>query len=336
MELEFQITDVIRIDPVLGATPLIRANVRASIGMPRMPGMPKFDEEAHAEGIAGDYGVHPTFAHGGEYLLHVSVRPLSDPPFSVDFPLTVGDAQAAKNRKKLPPAYRLQVIGNGTPKAGEPAELQLSVLGRENPKQALTNFDVAHERLVHLLIVRADLGTFSHEHPTIGPGGVFRVTYTFPSGGDYHLFADVAPKGAGSQILMAKLKVAGKPGDRYDISQAPVAAEVVAGDLRVVRETSGVLPAMKTIPIVFDLTDTATGKSPADLEPYLGAMGHLLMVEEDGVTFVHSHPDETASDLSAGTVSFLARMPKPGRYRAWAQFQRAGTVRTASFIIEAQ
>ena len=57
------------------------------------------------------------------------------------------------------------------------------------------------------------------------------------------------------------------------------------------------------------------------------------MVSQDGLTFVHAHPDE---DLSPGSVTFLARVPKPGLYRAWAQFQRNGIVRTASFVIKAQ
>jgi hypothetical protein len=35
--------------------------------MPAMSGMPKFAEAAQAEDTPGDYGIHPTFAHGGEY-----------------------------------------------------------------------------------------------------------------------------------------------------------------------------------------------------------------------------------------------------------------------------
>ncbi len=83
----------------------------------------------------------------------------------------------------------------------------------------------------------------------------------------------------------------------------------------------------------FALKDIATQKAPTGMETYLGAKGHLLMVGEDGVTFVHSHPDE--QEIS-GEVTFLARLPKPGLYRAWAQFQRNGAVRTVSFIIKGQ
>jgi hypothetical protein len=61
---------------------------------------------------------------------------------------------------------------------------------------------------MHLIAVRRDLAHFAHEHPA-QDGSDFRLRFTFPSGGDYRVFADVAPKGAGSQILMAKLKVGG-------------------------------------------------------------------------------------------------------------------------------
>src|SRR5262249_14721523 len=64
MEIELRIEDGSRVDPLLGATPVIRARVECVIDMPSMPGMPKVQETAHAEGVPGEYGVHPTFAHG--------------------------------------------------------------------------------------------------------------------------------------------------------------------------------------------------------------------------------------------------------------------------------
>ena len=80
----------------------------------------------------------------------------------------------------------------------------------------------------------------------------------------------------------------------------------------------------------FALTD-ASG-AYVSLEPYLGAMGHLVLVNEDGSTYVHSHPDERG-ESATGRVSFLVRPPKPGLYRAWAQFQRDGRVLTSDFVV---
>src|ERR1700730_1782725 len=67
-ELEFRIEDTSRVDPLTGNTPVVRARVDVSVVMPLMPGMPGLREQAHVEGVPGEYGVHPTFAHGGDYL----------------------------------------------------------------------------------------------------------------------------------------------------------------------------------------------------------------------------------------------------------------------------
>jgi hypothetical protein len=73
-----------------------------------------------------------------------------------------------------------------------------------------------------------------------------------------------------------------------------------------------------------------------DVQPYLGALGHLILVHEDGETFVHSHPDELDPKAGKdGHLAFLARFPKPGRYRGWVQIQRAGVVETGPFTVAA-
>ena len=65
MQLEYRVTDTSRVDPVMGAAPVIRAQARSVIEMPAMPGMAKLIETAHPEGVPGEYGVHPVFPHGG-------------------------------------------------------------------------------------------------------------------------------------------------------------------------------------------------------------------------------------------------------------------------------
>jgi hypothetical protein len=79
-----------------------------------------------------------------------------------------------------------------------------------------------------------------------------------------------------------------------------------------------------------------------DLQTYLGAFGHTLIMSEDMVDYVHSHPldilaeitkiparrihDSTRRDLknceAVPDVTFEGLMPKPGHYRAWTQFRR--------------
>src|SRR5215467_4532066 len=75
MQIEFRVEDTARPDPLGGFAPVVRAAPEATIEMPAMRGMPKFSEVAHPEDAPGDYGIHPTFAHGGEYRLTIRVHP---------------------------------------------------------------------------------------------------------------------------------------------------------------------------------------------------------------------------------------------------------------------
>ena len=304
VEIEFRVEDTSRPDPLGGFAPVVRAEPEAVIEMPRMPGMPKFSETAHVEAAPGDYGIHPTFAHGGEYRLTLRIHPPGGEPFERVFPLSVMDAKP----KPAPPRFSLEVAAQPRrPKSGEPVELTLTVRDRG---AAVPAFDTMHERQMHLVIVRKDLGQFAHEHPEPQAGGAFRLRYTFAAGGEYRLFADVAPHGAGAQIVMARLKVAGAEGAAFDVHRQP---------------TMETLPARKTIPLTLSV--------PADSEPYLGAAGHLMIVHEDGETFVHSHPAENAAPPA---LEFFVRFPKPGLYHGWLQVQRAGRVETREVMLRAE
>ena len=340
MQIEFRVEDTSRPDSLTGFAPVVRATAEATIDMPAMASMPKFSETAHAEGTPGDYGIHPAFAHGGEFRLRVAVHPLTGDPFQVEFPLHVLDAGSAARRKPQPPRYSLEVSARPKkPKAGEAAELRLVVHDRANANAAVTEFATVHEMLLHLVMVRRDLSQFAHVHPVAGPDGSFQLAYTFAAGGDYRLFADVAPKGAGGQILAAKLSVSGSETGGFDIrkawSEKPPPSGAV-GDCRMALDSPrDGFPARKTVPVVFDIRDARTGEAVADLEPYLGAAGHLLLVHEDASTFVHAHPDENSRDAAPGRLRFLARFPKAGLYRGWVQVQRGGKVLTADFLLQA-
>jgi len=204
-------------------------------------------------------------------------------------------------------------------------------------KQPVTEFDTVHERQIHFMVVSADMQHFAHEHPVVGSsGGKFTLTYTFPTGGEYHLFADVAPKGAGSQILMQPLHVNGPAQTVVGSARfTPSLTDTVDGvQIHLAAEPTK-FPVGRSLNITFTVKDATTGASITDLEPYLGAMAHLMLIHEDGVTFVHSHPDETdPTNGHQGSLTFLARFPKPGYYRGWLQVQRGGVVETATFTWE--
>ncbi len=335
-DIEFHVSDTSQDDPVQGAPPIVKAVVSARVTMPAMASMPAQLPKTHSEGVPGDYGVVLYFPHGGEYRIDLTVTPPGGSAFTVTYKLPVGDAVAGKARGNRPKPYTLEVTSDPrTPEAGKPTLLTLLIRSRDT-KQPVTEFDIVHERQIHFMVVSADLQRFAHEHPVLGSDGKFTLEYTFPTGGEYHLFADVAPRAAGSQILMQPLRVAGPaPASARSDKFGEALTDAVGGMRFTLASAPAKIPVGRSLTISFTVKDAATGAPIKDLEPYLGAMAHLMLLHEDGVTFVHCHPDETdPANGHNGSLSFLARFPKPGFYRCWLQTQRAGKVETATFTWE--
>lgn len=212
-----------------------------------------------------------------------------------------------------------------TVEAGKPARLNLMLHG---PTGAMiSKFDTVHEKKLHLIIVRDGLDRFAHIHPEVGRSGI-TATFTFPTPGRYLLYADFKPTGAGQSVAMAELSVAGEAPPKPPL--VPDAPGRVAGDgLTADIAISGAVVG-RTARIAFALTD-ASGTRVTDLQPYLGAMGHLVIVSADGTRYLHSHPLDRRP---AGEVAFETDFPAAGLYKGWGQFQRAGRVLTVPFVAE--
>lgn len=336
IDIEFRVVDTSRIDPVSGATGVVRAQTKATVTMPEMAGMPAQYPKIHTEGVPGDYGLECFFPHGGEYKIALSITPPGESkPISVSFLVDVQDAEARQGKKPAPKPYFVEVKPQGKVEAGKPATLRFAIRDTKT-KAIVKDVEVAHTKLFHLLIASKDLSWFSHEHPEQQPDGTFLHTQIFPSGGEFRLYADVAPQGAGSQILGTTLKVSGVAAQPVPLTPSGSLKATVDGITAVFSAAEPSIPVGKSTSLTFTLTDSA-GKPITDLEQYLGAYGHLMIIHQDGQTVVHSHPAEDEAGIARsrkGIVSFNARFPKPGIYKAWGQFQRAGKVVTIPFVIK--
>ncbi len=341
MEIEFRVVEPDATGPDGGPRPVARARIHAEASMPSMPSMAKFEELAHPEGIPGVFGVHPVFPHGGDYRLCLTILPsefrrAGDPgpegPVTFEFPLVVEDA----TRSPTPAARRVRpfVLDVATtpsrPVAGERVEIHLSVrMASSFEKREVTNFEVQHEKLMHLFLVRDDLAVFAHEHPEPSGPGAFRLRYRVPAPGRYRVFADVAPLDAGSQVLSSTIEVGGAASGR----SAPAPAVATTRVALALPEDG--LSAGRTAIVEAILTDSE-GQPVRDLQPWLGAMAHGILVHEDAETCAHAHPDEREPGVGiAGRVPFLVRLPRPGRYKGWVQFQRGGRVETVEIEVAA-
>jgi hypothetical protein len=193
------------------------------------------------------------------------------------------------------------------------------------------SFAMVHDRLLHLFIVSRTLDSFAHVHPEPAGNGTFELKHFAPPG-EYMLIADFLPHGGAAQMLQRAIVTPGYAGPM--LAPVPVPqpgpAEQVAHGVRIRLEV-GELAPRKAASLRFTVTDAATGKPANDLEPFLGAAAHMLIVRADLTEAIHGHPDE--QDASS-VVTFDPLMPTAGTYKMWVQFQRAGQVLTAPFVIE--
>ena len=146
--------------------------------------------------------------------------------------------------------------------------------------------------------------------------GTWSVPVTLPDAGSYRVFADFAVDDK-PYTLADDLTVDGSVR-----SQAlPAPARSVDVDGMRVTLTEGASRAGEESELSFSVTRDG---APVDVEPYLGARGHLVALREGDLAFLHVHPD-------ADRLRFGATFPGAGRYRLFLQFQVDGQVHTAAF-----
>lgn len=215
-----------------------------------------------------------------------------------------------------------------TPAAGQPTTLQLMIHDAEG--SMLADFEVVHEQKVHLIIVRDGLDQFAHLHPEVAAAGGLTARYTFPTGGTYRLYADHQPKGKARAVAIAELRVTGDtPVAATLIRSAPgkVTGDGIKAQVAI-RKEAGVENMTR---IQFDLFDDAD-RPLSELQPYMGAMGHLVVLSSNGKEYVHAHPADE-KQTTGSVVAFEAHFMKPGLYKGWAQFSWRNETRVIPFVM---
>ena len=235
-----------------------------------------------------------------------------------------------------PEAADFDVSLRTRPSLIKPGQTFSLVFNIHHPKSGATvkDFHIVHEKPFHLFIVSQDLNYFAHLHPREQSDGSFVMETSVPKRGVYFVYSDVFPVGGVPQVAYGYLMTAGYHHDLFSARAVIKPDEVLTRELESTRFALTLEPrepvAGKKLTLTYRITDLKTGESVQDLEPYLGAWGHTLILSEDARDYVHSHPTQSIAD----GVSFEAFVPRSGRYRIWSQFQRHGKVITVPFTID--
>ncbi len=226
----------------------------------------------------------------------------------------------------------LQVSEGGytmVPVAAASEEFAFLITGPEG--KPVTRYDTAHDKRMHLIVVRRDLSGFRHVHPTMAGDGTWRVTSPLGEPGSYRAYADFKPTGGKALILGVDVAVAG------DFSPRPLPPPATTASVADYTVTvGGTLRAGHSSKLT--LTVSRDGRPVTDLQPYLAAYGHLVALRQGDLAYLHVHPEGVPGDgrTKAGpSITFYAEVPSAGTYRLYLDFRHAGKVRTAEFTVVA-
>ena len=206
-----------------------------------------------------------------------------------------------------------------------------------NSSTPLTNFPIEHERPMHLVAVSEDLSQFQHLHPEVGPDGTWSATTTFPETANYVLFDEFVYNG--QQVLDRREFMVGEASPTSASLSPDLSAKTEAG-------LTASLSAPETInageDTSFTLQVTRDGRPVTDLEPYLGAPAHVVIVSSDTRDFAHTHGevngmesmDSPPPSAFGPDIRVHHTFPRAGLYKIWFQFGYQGSVITVPYVVE--
>lgn len=195
-----------------------------------------------------------------------------------------------------------------------------------------------HGKLMHMFLIReGSLDAFAHVHPVRTDSLTFELDLPPMPNGRYFVFGDIV-RGNGfhetiadtMEIMSDKTPVTltsaeekawqpSDPDDTYIISNPvlPSQSQLTAGEIVVcgkpgistplpdgstaVWEHEGdKLQANRLYPMTFSILNP--DGEPAELEPYMGMMGHAVVMKQDGGVYIHLHPVGNYSSASKDLI----------------------------------
>lgn len=197
----------------------------------------------------------------------------------------------------------------------QPVPLRFRV--SQKPQGTLVDdLQVEHEKLMHVIAVRDDLGAFVHLHPQRAAPGLWEIIHTFTNAGRYQIWSDIKHRGTVYSFAQPRFVVTGERQD-VPLGSVPKLEDEIDGYQVVLKPAQSPLVAGRTNSfevVVRDRLGNSIGT-----EFFLGALMHLIIVKDDLSTYAHAHAVEHLK--SREPVSFQHIFPRTGDYKIFAQFR---------------
>ncbi len=210
------------------------------------------------------------------------------------------------------------------PEIGKPLNIVIEV----TKDGKIASLDVVHEMKIHLLIVNDQLTWFDHIHPHEQNDGTFVAVETFPFSGKYLLFMDYKPTEGAPDVHVHELNLAGEKVLQSLQMETSFVSTVDGFTVTLINGDD--FKTKRKQALKFSVEKEGKMLSEKDMENYLGASAHIVMISRADKDFLHIHP------ISDGDFPIYAetRIEQDGMYRIWVQFKVDGIVRTADFTVK--
>lgn len=262
--------------------------------------------------------------------------------------------------------YEIDVVsGIGSIEPGKSVRIVYRI--KNDQGKIIKDFETVHEKMMHFIVVRKDLQQFQHLHPTLDKGtGEFSVDVTFASDGSYRIFPDFTP--AISEDNPQKLPVTVfanvSVGDLSKYKPVEIKPDTQKEKTRGEYSIFTLMTQKEEIraaeSLTYSLSIKKNNEFVYDLQPYLGALGHSVILKADTLDFIHTHavaqpPEEMqdssmqdapghtghhGGDVGSGDqetgpiIYFASTFPEPGLYKLFTQFQHEDKVITIDYAVE--
>ncbi len=254
-----------------------------------------------------------------------------------------------KNNTQSHSTYKLNLLTGDKYSSQQPNTLTFRIEDQESV--VLKDFDTVHERLLHLIIIRKDISNFQHLHPSFdtikGEFSIDRVNIS--SDGDYRIYADFTP--SNSQIGPRGEKLAATPNVDVTVGSTSAYVPELVTKEKLVSSANGLDTALFFTPnedspggkpnTTFTAGQDSTvaielnknGNAYTELEPYLGSLGHMIVIGPK-LEFIHAHPLTESMSNQSGLVSFSILFPEAGLYKLFMQTQTNGQINTTDYVLD--
>jgi len=219
--------------------------------------------------------------------------------------------------------YNINLIVHPEPKVDVPAKLIICI---EENGEPVTDLEVAHTKIIHMMTIRKDTEYFAHIHPEFNLD-CLEVEHTFETTGAYNVFVDFKHKGT---VYYQNFPLVIESPETPK-AQPYFEEEKVFGDYAVKFTTDPKeLKAGEEAKYTFHVKK-ATGEA-VELQKYLGEQMHSAVFGD--TYFSHNHPVGKKAHDAHKDTSFVDVFPEPGLYAIIGEFQHDDVVTAAKFWVE--